>query len=63
VDGHFVHLIAVFSGCWGYYTLHWRRSMIVQRSGKDFDSMAGPLIISAALMLALVLNFVFAVRL
>lgn len=55
-------LIAVFAGCWGYYTLHWRRSMIVARSGKDFDSMAGPLIISGALMLALILNFVFAYR-
>lgn len=55
-------LIAVFSGCWGYYTLHWRRSMIVARSGKDFDSMVGPLVISGALMLALVLNFVFAYR-
>lgn len=53
--------IAVFAGAWGYWTLHWRRSMIVARSGKDFDSMAGPLVISAALMVALVLNFVFAV--
>jgi len=54
-------LIAVFAGCWGYYTLHWRREMILQRSGKDFDSMIGPLIISGALMLSLVLNFAFAV--
>ena len=54
-------LIAVFAGCWGYYTLHWRREMILQRSGKDFDSMIGPLIISGALMLSLVLNFIFAV--
>jgi SPX domain protein involved in polyphosphate accumulation/uncharacterized membrane protein YidH (DUF202 family) len=56
-------LIAIFAGCWGYYTLHWRRGMIVARSGKDFDNLIGPLIISVALMLALILNFVFAVRL
>ncbi|KAK5658601.1 hypothetical protein OQA88_1994 [Cercophora sp. LCS_1] len=43
--------IAVFAGCWGYYTLHWRREMIMQRSGKDFDSMVGPLIIGAALII------------
>ncbi|KAK3315292.1 VTC domain-containing protein [Apodospora peruviana] len=55
-------LVAVFAGCWGYYTLHTRREMIVQRSGKDFDIFLGPLVISAALMLALVLNFVFAYR-
>jgi len=55
--------IAIFAGCWGYYTLHWRRNMIVQRSGKDFDSMIGPLIISGALMSALILNFIFAASL
>ncbi|KAK4455041.1 VTC domain-containing protein [Podospora aff. communis PSN243] len=54
--------IAIFAGCWGYYTLHWRRGMIVARSGKDFDNLIGPLIISVALMLALILNFVFAYR-
>ncbi|KAK0613861.1 VTC domain-containing protein [Immersiella caudata] len=55
-------LIAIFAGCWGYYTLHWRRGMIVARSGKDFDNLIGPLIISVALVLALILNFVFAYR-
>ncbi|KAK1750020.1 VTC domain-containing protein [Echria macrotheca] len=55
-------VVAVFAGCWGYYTLHWRRNMIIERSGKDFDSMVGPLIISTALMLALILNLVFAYR-
>ncbi|KAK3683563.1 VTC domain-containing protein [Podospora appendiculata] len=55
-------LVAIFAGCWGYFLLHKRRGMILQRSGKDFDNMIGPLIISAALMLALILNFVFAYR-
>lgn len=53
--------IAVFAGCWGYWILHSRRAMIVARSGKHFDNLVGPMVISGALMLALVLNFVFAV--
>jgi hypothetical protein len=53
--------IAIFAGGWGYWLQRKRRAMIMQRSGKDFDFLAGPLIISAALMLALILNFVFAV--
>lgn len=54
-------LIAVFAGGWGYWVLYSRRKMIMARSGKDFDSMLGPMVISCALMLALVLNFAFAV--
>ncbi|KAH6622836.1 VTC domain-containing protein [Chaetomium tenue] len=34
--------------------------MIVQRSGKDFDFLLGPLVVSVALAVALVVNFVFA---
>lgn len=55
--------IAVFAGVWGYAMLKVRRQMILERSGKDFDNMIGPMIISAALMIALILNFVFQVRL
>lgn len=55
-------LIAVFAGAWGYSMLRIRRSMIAQRSGKDFDNMVGPMIISAALMLALISNFIFAYK-
>ncbi|KAK3371715.1 VTC domain-containing protein [Lasiosphaeria ovina] len=55
-------LVAVFAGCWSYYILHTRRTMIVQRSGRDFDNVLGPLVISAALMVSLILNFVFAYR-
>lgn len=54
-------LIAAFGGGWGYWMMHSRRNMILQRSGKDFDNMIGPMVISGALMLALVFNFVFAV--
>jgi hypothetical protein len=35
--------------------------MIVQRSGRDFDNFVGPILISAALLVALLLNFVFKV--
>ncbi|KAI0181445.1 SPX-domain-containing protein [Hypoxylon sp. FL1284] len=54
--------IAVMAGAWGYAMLRRRRDMIVERSGKDFDNMVGPLAVSAALMLALVLNLVFSYR-
>ncbi|KAI1135305.1 SPX-domain-containing protein [Hypoxylon sp. FL0543] len=55
-------VIAIMAGGWGYAMLHRRRDMIVERSGKDFDNMIGPLAVSAALMLALILNFVFSYR-
>ncbi|KAK8094474.1 VTC domain-containing protein [Apiospora hydei] len=54
--------IAVMAGIWGYFMLHRRRNMIVERSGKDFDNLIGPLCVSVALMIALILNFVFAYR-
>ncbi|PHH73079.1 hypothetical protein CDD80_4063 [Ophiocordyceps camponoti-rufipedis] len=50
--------IAAFAGLWGYWTLRTRRKMIMERSGKDFDRMLGPLVVSGALMVALVMNFV-----
>ena len=53
--------IAIFAGAWGYYMHMIRRNMIVARSGKDFDNIFGPLVISVALMVALILNFVFKV--
>ena len=53
--------IAVFAGLWGYYMHITRRNMIVARSGKDFDNMIGPMVVSCALMIALILNFVFKV--
>lgn len=56
-------LIAIFAGAWGYGMLRLRRTMILERSGKDFDNMIGPMIISVSLMVALILNFFFQVRL
>ncbi|KAK3192418.1 Phosphate metabolism transcription protein [Lecanicillium sp. MT-2017a] len=54
--------IAAFAGAWGYYMLQVRRSMIIERSGKDFDNMVGPLVISVAMMIALIANFIFQYR-
>ena len=54
--------VAAFTGFWGWYMLHTRRDMILARSGRDFDNMIGPVVVSVALMLALILNLVFAVR-
>lgn len=53
--------IAVFAGLWGYYMQRQRRTMIMERSGKDFDNMVGPIVISVALIVALILNFTFQV--
>lgn len=53
--------IAAFAGLWGYSMLRVRRNMILERSGKDFDNMIGPIVLSVALMIALILNFVFQV--
>ncbi|KAH6608103.1 spx domain-containing [Trichoderma cornu-damae] len=50
--------IAAFAGIWGYRVLQVRRNMIMERSGKDFDNMVGPIIISVAMMIALIVNFV-----
>ncbi|RDA95956.1 hypothetical protein CP533_5892 [Ophiocordyceps camponoti-saundersi (nom. inval.)] len=50
--------IAAFAGLWGYYMLRTRRRMIMERSGKDFDRMLGPIVMSGALMTALIINFV-----
>ncbi|KAL6864398.1 SPX domain-containing protein [Trichoderma novae-zelandiae] len=50
--------IAGFAGIWGYGVLQARRTMIMERSGKDFDNMVGPVIISVAMMIALIVNFI-----
>jgi uncharacterized membrane protein YidH (DUF202 family) len=53
--------IAVFALGWGAWMHRTRRNMIVERSGKDFDNLIGPMVVSAALMVALILNFIFKV--
>ncbi|KAK6441096.1 Phosphate metabolism transcription protein, partial [Oleoguttula sp. CCFEE 5521] len=55
-------LVAVFAGMWGYFVYMWRVSLIKGRSGKDFDAVAGPVIVCLGLGVALVLNFVFKYR-
>ena len=59
--GIFYIVVAAFAGLWGYYMLRVRRNMIVERSGKDFDNVIGPLVISLALVVALIINFGFQV--
>jgi uncharacterized membrane protein YidH (DUF202 family) len=54
--------VAAFAGFWGWHMLHTRRGMIIARSGRDFDNMIGPVVVSVALMVALILNLVFAYR-
>ncbi|KAK5088096.1 Phosphate metabolism transcription protein [Lithohypha guttulata] len=51
--------VAIFTAAWGLGIYHWRSRLITQRSGKDFDSMVGPFVVSIALCVALILNFWF----
>ena len=50
-------LIALFAGAWGWGISRKRSIMIEQRSGKDFDSVIGPIVVCIGLCLALCLNF------
>ena len=50
---------AVFAGAWGWGVYMWRSKLITERSGKDFDNMTGPFIVSIGLAAALCLNFGF----
>lgn len=54
-------LVAVFAGVWGYGVYMWRTSLIQKRSGKDFDAVAGPVVVCVGLIAALLLNFGFKV--
>ncbi|KAL1850439.1 Phosphate metabolism transcription protein [Diaporthe australafricana] len=54
--------IAAFAGGWGWLMHRTRRQMIMDRSGRDFDNLVGPMVVSFALAAALVLNFVFQYR-
>lgn len=53
--------IAVFAGGWGVIMHRHRRELIIARSGKDFDNLIGPMLVSVAMIVALILNFVFQV--
>ncbi|KAK2813290.1 hypothetical protein FQN50_000604 [Emmonsiellopsis sp. PD_5] len=50
---------AVFAGAWGWWMYVFRSRLIRERSGRDFDNIAGPLIVCLGLAVALVLNFWF----
>lgn len=51
--------VAIFAAAWGLSMYLWRSRLITQRSGKDFDNMLGPFVVSIALCVALILNFWF----
>ncbi|KIV98377.1 uncharacterized protein PV09_09789 [Verruconis gallopava] len=52
-------LVAVFTGLWGWGIYVYRNRLIRTRSGKDFDSVAGPVAVCVGLFFALILNFAF----
>lgn len=53
--------VALFTLLWGYGMYMWRRKLITERSGKDFDNVVGPLVVAVGLAVALCLNFGFKV--
>ncbi|MCJ1249662.1 Phosphate metabolism transcription protein [Trapelia coarctata] len=55
-------IIALGAGAWGWWIYIARSRMIEQRSGKDFDSIAGPIAVCTTLVVALCLNFGFKYR-
>ncbi|ODH52897.1 hypothetical protein GX48_00764 [Paracoccidioides brasiliensis] len=50
---------AVFAGGWGWWMYVQRARWIRERSGRDFDNVAGPMVVCLGLAVALVLNFWF----
>ena len=54
--------VALFTLAWGYGIYIYRRKLILERSGKDFDALTGPLVVCVGLGVALCLNFGFKVR-
>lgn len=54
-------IVAIFAAAWGYGIYMWRHSLITKRSGKDFDAVAGPVVVCIGLIVALCLNFGFKV--
>lgn len=56
-------IVAVFAAAWGYGVYVWRSRLIEGRSGRDFDAVTGPVVVCVGLIVALVLNFGFKVRL
>lgn len=55
-----LHIPMKFANCgqgWGWWVYTLRSQMIRERSGKDFDNVAGPIVVCLALVIALCLNF------
>ncbi|KAL6720120.1 Phosphate metabolism transcription protein [Lecanora helva] len=50
-------IVALFAGAWGWWISRQRSKMIEKRSGKDFDAIAGPIVVCIGLCVALCLNF------
>ncbi|KAG5292667.1 SPX domain-containing protein [Histoplasma ohiense] len=50
---------AIFAGGWGWWMYVTRARWIRERSGRDFDNVAGPMVVCLGLAVALVLNFWF----
>ncbi|RMD43157.1 hypothetical protein DV735_g1926, partial [Chaetothyriales sp. CBS 134920] len=48
---------SIFALLWGWGVYLWRTKLIKERSGKDFDNVIGPVIVSIGLAAALVVNF------
>ncbi|KAK4934658.1 Phosphate metabolism transcription protein [Elasticomyces elasticus] len=55
-------VFAIFAAVWGWGIYMWRSKLITERSGKDFDAVIGPFVVSIGLAVALVLNFAFKYR-
>ncbi|SPO03846.1 related to VTC2 - putative polyphosphate synthetase [Cephalotrichum gorgonifer] len=56
--GLFYIAVAAFANWWGHRMLQVRRVMIVERSGKHFDNMVGPMVVSGALVVGIIVNVV-----
>ena len=56
-------ILSLFAAGWGYGVYVTRSRMIRERSGKDFDYVVGPIIVTVSFVVAVVLNFAFRVSL
>lgn len=54
-------LVAVFTGVWGWGMYMYRSDLIQKRSGREMESLIGPIVVCIGLFVALTLNFAFKV--
>lgn len=50
--------LTLFTGVWGYFIYNKRLNFIKLRDGKHLDAPLGPLVVSFAMLLAVIINFV-----